>query len=124
MEGFYREEDSCVQDLITVHLRDDASPFPEVGVMGETPDDNLISRYSFPDAVYGESYYLQIEHRNSIETWSAHPVTFDFLSNCLEYDFTLDPDTAYGSNQIQIDDIPLRFAMYGGDVNQDGSIDA
>lgn len=30
---------------------------------------------------------------------------------------------AYGGNQIQIDTAPLRFAVYSGDVNQDGVID-
>jgi len=123
MEGFYREEDSCVQDILTVKIRDDNAPHEVIGVYAETPDNNLIGRYNFPEAIYGESYYLHIAHRNSIETWSADPVTFDLLSGCIEYDFTVDPDAAYGSNEIQVDDIPLRFAMYGGDVNQSGSVD-
>ena len=29
-----------------------------------------------------------------------------------------------GSNQSQVDASPLRFGMYGGDVNQDGVVDA
>ena len=30
----------------------------------------------------------------------------------------------FGSNQIQVDTSPIRFAVYGGDVDQDGSVDA
>ena len=31
---------------------------------------------------------------------------------------------AYGSNQIQIDNSPVKFGLYSGDINQDGTIDA
>ncbi|MGB4852430.1 MAG: hypothetical protein WBQ38_08950, partial [Ignavibacteria bacterium] len=69
-------------------------------------------------------YYIEVEHRNSIETWSAHTVYFDFLSSGLEYDFTLSKDSAYGSNEIQVETVPVRYAMYGGDTNRDGITDA
>ena len=125
MEGFYRSVDSCIVDTIKVHLRENSSPYNEVGVKGETPDDNsFIGNYNFPAAVPGNTYYLQVEHRNSVETWSAHPVSFDFLSSGLEYDFTKNQDSAYGSNQTQVEAVPARFAMFGADVNQDDIIDA
>ncbi|MBX7043703.1 MAG: proprotein convertase P-domain-containing protein [Ignavibacteria bacterium] len=124
MEGFYRPDDSCVVDTVDVYLRNDVSPYQyEVGVKGETPDDNYTFRYTFDSASLGSSYYLQIRHRNSIQIWSANPVTFDFLNGNLRYDFTLSADSAYGSNQVQVDSSPLRFAMYGGDVNQDDIVD-
>jgi len=31
---------------------------------------------------------------------------------------------AYGSNMIQVDNSPVRFAVYGADVNQNGNVDA
>lgn len=123
MEGFYREIDSCVTDTIKVHLKSSASPYPDVGIKYETPDNLFVGNYNFPAAVLGINYYLQVQHRNSIEIWSAHPVAFDLLSGGLSYDFTVSKDSAYGSNQIQVEDVPLRFAMYSGDVNQDGSVD-
>jgi subtilisin-like proprotein convertase family protein len=124
MEGFYRPDDSCIVDTVRVFLRGDTSPYPyEVGVKGETPDDNYTFRYTFDSAALGSSYYLQVKHRNSIQIWSANPVAFDFLSGNLRYDFTLSADSAYGSNQVQVDSSPLRFAMYGGDVNQDDFVD-
>lgn len=124
MEGFYREEDSCVVDTIKVHLNEGTSPYLEVGVKGETPDNNYIGHYSYPGAIFGTSYYIEVDHRNSINTWSANPIEFDLLSGSMIYDFTVSADTAYGSNQVEVDDDPLRFAIYGGDVNKDGSVDA
>ena len=125
MEGFYRSVDSCVVDTIKVHLHESTSPYPDVGVKGETPDDNTyIGNYSFASASLGSEYYIEVEHRNSIETWSAHTVYFDFLSSGLEYDFTLSKDSAYGSNEIQVETVPVRYAMYGGDTNRDGITDA
>jgi hypothetical protein len=37
------------------------------------------------------------------------------------YDFSLQASQAYGSNQTQI--APGLFALYSGDINQDGVID-
>ena len=42
----------------------------------------------------------------------------------MTYDFTAANTQAYGDNLMQADSSPLRFAMYGGDVNQDGTVDA
>ena len=42
----------------------------------------------------------------------------------LNYDFTTAANTAFGSNQIQVDASPsVRFAFWSGDVNQDGTVD-
>ena len=123
MEGFYREDDSSVVDTVDVHLRESTSPYLDVGVKGETPDDNFTFRYTFESAALSDSYYLQVRHRNSIQIWSANPVSFDFLSGNLRYDFTLSADSAFGSNQVEVDNSPLRFAMYGGDVDQNDIVD-
>ncbi len=124
MQGFYRVLDSCVTDTIKVHLRQSVSPYPDVGIMGETPDNGYIGNYNFYFADLGVEYYLDVVHRNSIGIWSAHTVTFDLLTAGLSYDFTVSADSAYGSNQIEVEDVPLRFAMYGGDVDQDGNVGA
>ncbi len=42
----------------------------------------------------------------------------------MTYDFTTANTQAYRENQIQADASPVRFAVYSGDVNQDGTIDA
>jgi hypothetical protein len=42
----------------------------------------------------------------------------------MTYDFSNAASNAYGNNMKQIDTAPIRFAIYSGDVNQDGVIDA
>ncbi|MBK8381711.1 MAG: hypothetical protein IPL16_07455 [Ignavibacteria bacterium] len=78
-----------------------------------------VTAVSFSLAVNGTSYYLEVRHRNSIATWSAAPVLCS--SNAMSYDFTSGLSQAYGSNQISVSGVP---SFYGGDVNQDETIDA
>ncbi|MBK9332688.1 MAG: SBBP repeat-containing protein [Ignavibacteria bacterium] len=68
------------------------------------------------------SYYISVEHRNSITTWSSDTIPLS-NSGVNLYDFSDDVTKAYGSNMIQADASPVRFAIYSGDVNQDGTID-
>jgi hypothetical protein len=54
-----------------------------------------------------------------METWTASPVVMDTLAN---YDFTINANKAYGNNQINMG--AGVFALYSGDVNQDGAIES
>jgi hypothetical protein len=67
---------------------------------------------------YSGSYYISIHHRNSIETVSASPVSFN--SGTINYDFTDSATKAFGDN---LKDINGTFVIYGCDSNQDGSAD-
>jgi len=60
-----------------------------------------------------------MEHRNSIETWSAAPISF--ASGSVDYDFSNDAAKAYGSNMQLME--PGVYAIFGGDVNQDDVVD-
>ncbi len=67
---------------------------------------------------FGGSYYITIKHRNSIETTTAIPVSFDLP--VINYAFD-SPGKAYGNNlQLMIDG---HYAILSGDVNQDGFVD-
>lgn len=66
-----------------------------------------------------EKYYIVVNNRNHLETWSASTVSFD--NDTVYYDFTTSADKAYGSNQKQV--APGKFAIMVGDVNQDGVVD-
>jgi hypothetical protein len=70
-------------------------------------------------SVYNGTYYLTVKHRNSIETVSMNPVSFE--SALVNYDFDLQTK-AYGNNLIMMTD--GRWVIYSGDVNQDGYIDS
>ena len=76
----------------------------------------------FPVTTLGNSYYIAIKHRSSVETWSKDTVTFSLITN---YDFTNDQNKAYGDGinppMFQMND--GKFGIYSGDVNQDGAID-
>jgi hypothetical protein len=66
-------------------------------------------------------YYAVIKHRNSLETWTK---PFYIRESVQSYDLTTAANKAFGDNQVQIDNSPVMFSIYGGDVDQDGSIDA
>ena len=76
---------------------------------------------TFGSAANG-NYYLVVKHRNCVETWSASTIAFA-KGSTISYDFTDAQTKAYGSNLIQVSDSPVRWAMFGGDVNQDGYVD-
>ncbi|MBK7160881.1 MAG: hypothetical protein IPH77_20640 [Ignavibacteria bacterium] len=47
-----------------------------------------------------------------------------FTGSSLNYDFAAAVTQAFGNNMKQVDASPVRFAVYSGDVNQDGIVDA
>ncbi len=72
----------------------------------------------FDTTLLAESqYYIAIQHKNTIKTWSATPVA---IINGTTYDFTTAASQAYGNNQIEV--APRIYAIYSGDMNQDGTI--
>lgn len=64
------------------------------------------------------SYYITVKHRNSLETVSANPVAF--ISGTINQAFD-QPSQVFGGNLLQMSG--GEYAIYGGDVNQDGSVD-
>ncbi len=79
---------------------------------------------SFTKAQPMTNYFLILKHRNSLETWSATVINFSQLTNQSTYNFADAQSKAYGNNMKQVDTSPLRFAIYSGDVNRDGTVDA
>lgn len=123
MEGFYNAStDQMVSDSISVTVRAASSPYNIIetskGVLSTTGY-GLIDLG--PNVINSVPYWIQINHRNSIETWSK--TTLPFINNDLYYDFYFAANRAYGNNQKQIDSSPyLRFGFYSGDFNQDGFV--
>ena len=68
-------------------------------------------------------FYIRLKHRNSLETWSSVPVSFDYLTMQMNYAFRTDITSALGDNMIKVDNSPQRYGIYSGDVNQQGDID-
>jgi hypothetical protein len=105
-------------DYVTVELRTAANPntvaYTYTGILQR--NDTLIC--NFDPGATGNSYYLVVKHRNSLETWSANPVT---ITPGGGYDFTTGAGQAYGNNMAALGG--GKYAIYSGDVDQDGDID-
>jgi hypothetical protein len=77
-----------------------------------------------PATVSG-NYYIIVKHRQSVETWSATPVSFS--GSTISYDFTTAASKAYGNNQKAVDE-GGPYGLWGGDITsavggQDGYVD-
>ncbi|HAY34047.1 MAG TPA: proprotein convertase P-domain-containing protein [Ignavibacteria bacterium] len=124
IQGLYNSSTNIsVRDTMKIFVRNSFPPYNIVDSSKRYFQNNGSANYSFENVTAGTPYYLQLKHRNSIETWSSNAVTFDPLTNVCSYNFTSSSSQAYGNNMMQADASPLRFAIYSGDVNQDGVID-
>jgi hypothetical protein len=97
IEGFYSGNGTMVAvadpvnypylcDTIMVELRNVISPYSSAYSVSGTIDIYGNGSFVFPGSIQGNSYYLVIHHRNSIETWSKLPVVFN--SSMINFDFT------------------------------------
>lgn len=123
IQGFYNyTTDTMIPDTITTYLRNNFAPYSIVDSANEILNSSGEALLNFKRLANGINYYIQLKHRNTVQTWSSSPGQA-FFNDTLIYDFLSDSSTAFGNNQIRIDDSPVRYAIYNGDVNQDGSID-
>ena len=125
IQGMYNEITNSMNsgDTVKIYLRNSTAPYSladsaKAFVIGAT----LNGSFQLTHAPSG-SYYIVVRHRNSIDTWSSSAVSYTAGGN-ISYNFTASAAQAYGNNQIQVDNSPVRFAVYSGDVNKDGTIDA
>ena len=105
-------------DTVTVELRNTTTLAVEYTVNGMLKTDGTLKAF-FPLEALGNNYYVVIKHRNSMETWSAVPLS---ITTVTPYDFTTAASKAYGDNQLEIE--PGVFGLFTGDINQDGFIDS
>ncbi len=117
LQGF-RNGAAQISDSVKCHLRNSVSPFNEIEVSSAVLNTAGEAVFTFNSAPSG-SYYLEITHRNSIETWSASPVSIT-TGGSVSYNFTTAASQAYGNNLILKDG---KYCDYGGDVNQNGLVD-
>jgi hypothetical protein len=109
-----------IADKVGVELHNSTLPY---GIFYEVNDidlhtDGTLQVNDLPANTSG-SYYIAIKHRNSIQTWSALPYSFAGAGP-FSYDFSTAASQAYGSNQKDMGD--GYFAIFTGDVDQDGGI--
>lgn len=119
-EGLFNGISKVISDTIKVYLRNISSPFAVVdSTVSVINSQTLIASCSFQNVQTG-TYYIQVRHRNALETWSktgGESITKGVTAN---YDFTSLQSQSYGNNSV----LKLgSYCLYSGDVNQDGSID-
>lgn len=119
-EGMYDGSVLAMRDTVKAYLRSTVTPFNKIDSAIEVIDSlTLNAPFVFKNATTG-TYYIQILHRNALETWSrlnGDPITKGVTAN---YDFTSAQNKAYGDNMILVGS---KWCFYSGDVSDDGSID-
>ena len=120
IEGFFNPgSGTLVRDTATVYLRNTSPPYTIVDQAKAYLDLLGKADFTFNSAANGTPYYIDVKHRNSIETWSAGGNSF--VSNSMTYDFTNAATKAYGGNMKLMG---TKWTMFSGDENQDATIDA
>lgn len=121
IQGFYDSTSNTVtSDTLSVTLLGISVNVTDKAVIG--PDGKCYLSY-FPDGSLTNErpFLMQVRHRNSIETWIDQ--NFMFTNSEANIDFMNLNDEVLGENVVKIDNSPIRFALYGGDINQDGQVD-
>jgi len=122
IEGFYNSAtDLQVSDTIKVYLRNTVSPFAKVDSAKAVVSANGSTALLFGNAPTG-TYYIVNTHRNSLETWSKSGGESLVRGASASYNFSNASSQTFGNNIKQTDSSPLRYAVFSGDVNQDGFI--
>ncbi len=114
LEGYQDRRDTII---ISLHERN--SPEKMVESVKTVLETGGSATAQFTLADKNSEYFISVNHRNSIETWSKD-TTLKFISSNMHYDFTADSSSAYGNNMKMING---KAHIFSGDVNQDGLIE-
>jgi hypothetical protein len=123
-EGFYNISQKLnKKDTVRAYLRLNFSPYSILDSAKSTVD-SVTFTGSFQFSQPSGTYYIVVKHRNTLETWSKSGGEVFTAGATMNYDFTDLSSKAFGNNMVQVDNSPVRQAIYSGDINQDGIIEA
>jgi hypothetical protein len=117
--------DSSIVDIVNIkiwHPDDLSESTPTFSTNAQINKNGLVNIF-LPSSLSGGFYYISINHKNSIEIWSANTVK---LLGGSSYDFSNSLSKAY-SNGINP---PMKllssgkYALFSGDIDQDGTINS
>ena len=109
-----------VADHITVELHSASSYSTIAYTASDIPLSTTgIATVTVPSS-YSGSYYITVKHRNSIQAVSATAKSFSGSSVTQSFEAASD---VFGGNVVLMAGPGTHYAMYGGDVNQDGIVD-
>ncbi len=119
-EGYYDGTDLNMRDTVRAYLRNTSSPFAVVDSASAVFDSvTFVAPLVFKNAASG-TYYIQLIHRNALETWSKTGGESIVKGVTASYDFTSAQSQSYGDNSILVG---AKYCLYSGDVIRDGIID-
>jgi hypothetical protein len=112
-----------ISDTVTVKLYKSTAPYEFVQSFKTTINSNGVASVKLPVSELGKTYFVALANRNSIETWSANPVTIKNIVSAPAADvcFSCASANTYGEN---VKSASGAFLIYSGDINQDGLCDA
>ncbi len=131
IEGYYLQPDSMVNamnpsiqdtitDSVTISLAQHTPPYTILYSYNTVLNTHGIATAYFAQPILGQDYYLVVNHRNSIETWSSVP--FGFNDPDTLYNFSDSLGKAFGNNMVLMGS--GFYAFHSGDINQDDVINA
>ncbi|MBS1552858.1 MAG: metallophosphoesterase [Bacteroidetes bacterium] len=119
IQGMYNDVTNLTPgNSVNVYLRNIYPPYSIVDSAKGTLNQNGTGTFVFTKAGNNVDYYIDVTHKNSLETWSAAGQRFTV--DAMNYDFTISQNRAFGNNLVLKG---TKFCAYSGDVNQDGVID-
>ncbi len=104
-------------DSITVELRNENMPNSVAASIKTVLHQDGTAQCVFPSL--SGVYYIMINHRNAIQTWSAMPVSMN--ASPVSYNFSDAASKAYASNQTEV--APGVWAFYSGNLEPDENLD-
>jgi hypothetical protein len=123
-QGLYDDSSNRLKkkDTLSLYICAATSPYQKIdSAVGVLDSLSFTMNASFSNLPSG-NYYIRIKHKKCLTVWSSAPVGV-ITGNANSFDFTLSPGSAYGSNQIQVDSSPEKYALYAGEINCDDVID-
>lgn len=121
IEGFYNEETNrlSMTDTVRVYLRQNTAPYAVVdSALTRIDSLNFTGLCFFNNAPNGK-YYIQVRHRNALETWSRAGGDSIKTATVNEYDFTTGAAKTFGNNSMLKGS---KYCSYSGDVIEYGAI--
>lgn len=123
VQGLYNPATNfTIKDTVTMYLRKRFTPYAIVDSCKREMNQFGDSQMSFKNAVADTQYTLSLKHRNSIEIWSNITRVFKYSASTTNFQLS-SIVSVFGDNETQVDTSPVRYAMYSGDVDQNGFID-
>jgi len=109
-------------DLIQVELRKPSSLEVVSYTTNAMLNTNGTVSCNFPKSALVDTYYIVVKHKSCLPLWSANPISFSIYS---EYNFIQNVSNAYGlvSPTVLNQVAPGVFALFSGELNDDGYID-